>query len=120
MLLMVSKSGLREGRYADFLQLCAIRTRGLHFFVLKGTGSELHPDGNCVTTKAIPTSYSKTAGTAYVTFNDAIVPVENVIGEIGLGFAYTMYNFNHERWGMCVGGNRLSRLMVEEAFKWAS
>ena len=55
-----------------------------------------------------------------MTFNDAIVPVENVIGEIGLGFAYTMYNFNHERWGMCVGGNRLSRLMVEEAFKWAS
>ncbi len=30
-----------------------------------------------------------------------------------------MYNFNKERWGMVAGGNRLSRLMVEECFKWA-
>ena len=37
MLLMVSKSGLQGGVMQIFLQLCAIRTRGLHFFVLKGT-----------------------------------------------------------------------------------
>eukprot|EP00944_MAST-04C_sp_MAST-4C-sp1_P000853 g853.t1 len=114
------KKWITGGRYADFFTTLCNTDNGFALLCIERDRSELHPDGNRVTTKAIPTSYSKTAGTAYVTFNDAIVPVENVIGEIGLGFAYTMYNFNHERWGMCVGGNRLSRLMVEEAFKWAS
>ena len=31
-----------------------------------------------------------------------------------------MANFNKERWGMVAGGNRLSRLMVSECFKWAA
>jgi alkylation response protein AidB-like acyl-CoA dehydrogenase len=30
-----------------------------------------------------------------------------------------MANFNIERWGMVCAGNRLSRLMVEECFRWA-
>ena len=30
-----------------------------------------------------------------------------------------MANFNHERWGMVVGGNRHSRFVVEECLKWA-
>ena len=30
-----------------------------------------------------------------------------VIGEVGRGFEYTMYNFNHERWGMAGAGNRM-------------
>ena len=33
---------------------------------------------------------------------------------------YAMANFNKERWGMVAGGNRLSRLMIEECFKWAA
>jgi alkylation response protein AidB-like acyl-CoA dehydrogenase len=31
-----------------------------------------------------------------------------------------MANFNHERWGMCVGIARAARLVTEECFKWAS
>ena len=31
-----------------------------------------------------------------------------------------MANFNHERWMICVNTNRFSRLMTEEAFKWAN
>jgi len=47
------------------------------------------------------------------------VPVENLIGVENLGFKYIMYNFNHERWSMCVGGARFARVCYEEAFKYA-
>jgi alkylation response protein AidB-like acyl-CoA dehydrogenase len=69
-------------------------------------------DDATVDTTPIKTSYSAAAGTAYVVFDQAKVPVADVIGEVGNGFAYAMYNFNKERWGMVVAGNRLSRLMV--------
>ena len=72
-----------------------------------------------VTTSPIPTSYSSAAGTAYVVFNETRVPVENMLGEEGKGFKCIMANFNKERWGMVSAGNRMSRLMVEECFKWA-
>ena len=36
----------------------------------------------------------------YVTIDGVRVPRENVIGEEGKGFIYTMANFNTERWGM--------------------
>jgi len=48
------------------------------------------------------------------------VPVENMIGKDGKGFQCLMANFNHERWMICVNTNRFSRLMTEEAFKWAN
>ena len=47
------------------------------------------------------------------------VPVEYTVGKEGQGFFYAMANFNKERWGMVASGNRMSRLMVEECFKWA-
>lgn len=72
-----------------------------------------------ITTKAIPTSYSAAAGTAYVEFLDTLVPVENQIGKEGMGFLYCMENFNKERWGMIAAGNFMSRRLVEECFKWA-
>lgn len=36
-------------------------------------------------TKQIKTSYSTTAGTAYITFDNVRVPVENTLGEVGGG-----------------------------------
>jgi alkylation response protein AidB-like acyl-CoA dehydrogenase len=36
------------------------------------------------------------SGTTYVTFEDVLVPVENLIGKENEGFKYIMYNFNHE------------------------
>jgi len=75
--------------------------------------------GDNFSTKQIMTSYSKAAGTSYVTIDAVQVPITNVIGEEGRGFMYTMSNFNTERWAMVCAGNRLSRLMVEECFRWA-
>merc|ERR1719336_2775537 len=42
------------------------------------------------------------SGTAYVTFEDVKVPVSNLIGKLNKGFKTIMYNFNYERWGICV------------------
>lgn len=50
-----------------------------------------------VATKAIKTSYSATAGTAYVTFDNVKVPVENTLGPVDAGLIVMLSNFNHER-----------------------
>ena len=41
--------------------------------------------GEGVETRQIKTSYSTTAGTAYVTFDNVVVPVENTLGDEGGG-----------------------------------
>lgn len=79
------KKWITGGRYSKYFTTLVNTDQGFALMVI-----ERHPD--TVSTKEIKTSYSKAAGTAYVEFNDAIVPVENVIGKVGEGFAYTMYN----------------------------
>jgi len=76
--------------------------------------------GEGVETKQIKTSYSATAGTAYVTFDNVMVPVENTLGEEGGGIFVMLSNFNHERWVMCCSSARSQRLVVEECLKWAN
>jgi alkylation response protein AidB-like acyl-CoA dehydrogenase len=59
------------------------------------------------------------SGTAYVTFEDVQVPVENLIGQENQGFQYVMHNFNHERWALVVQINRFARICYEDAFQYA-
>uniref|UniRef100_A0A0G4HXZ6 Cytochrome b5 heme-binding domain-containing protein n=1 Tax=Chromera velia CCMP2878 TaxID=1169474 RepID=A0A0G4HXZ6_9ALVE len=59
------------------------------------------------------------SGTAYVTFEDVYVPVENLIGKENEGFKYIMQNFNYERLGFCIQANRFSRVCYEEALKYS-
>lgn len=56
--------------------------------------------GEGVETKPIKTSYSPTAGTAYITFDNVKVPVENLLGRENKGIEVILSNFNHERWVM--------------------
>ncbi|BFZ57591.1 hypothetical protein PYCC9005_004643 [Savitreella phatthalungensis] len=79
----------------------------------------LVPRTEGVETKSIRTSYSKAAGTAYVTFDNALVPVENVIGKEGDGLKAVLSSFNHERVWMAWGSIRVSRLITEDCLKWA-
>jgi len=72
-----------------------------------------------VETQYIPTSYSKAAGTAYVTFENAMVPVENLIGMENMGFLCIMYNFNHERWFIIAYMLASTRGVIEQTLKWA-
>ncbi|GAB5370134.1 hypothetical protein AAMO2058_001465700 [Amorphochlora amoebiformis] len=59
------------------------------------------------------------SGTSYITFEDVKVPTSNIIGKEGKGFLQTMYNFNHERWGLIAQANRFSRVCLEEALTYA-
>ena len=56
--------------------------------------------GEGVETKQIKTSYSTTAGTAYVTFDNVKVPTKHLLGEEHKGMNVILSNFNHERWTM--------------------
>lgn len=62
-----------------------------------GLSMLLIPRGEGVETKPIKTSYSAAAGTAYITFDDVKVPVENLLGQEGKGIYVILSNFNHER-----------------------
>ena len=73
-----------------------------------------------VETKVIKTAYSTTAGTAYITFENVKVPVENTLGKEGSGVYVMLSNFNHERWGMCCSGAITQRLIAEECLKWSA
>ena len=58
------------------------------------------------------------AGTTFIELDDVKVPVENLIGEEGMGMRYVMTNFNHERLLIAVGVTRQSRVALSSAFEY--
>jgi len=88
------KKWITEGMYADYF-VTAVRTGGSG---AKGLSMLLIERGEGVDTKQIKTTYSTCCGTALVIFNNAKVPVSNLMGKEGEGFKQVMFNFNHERW----------------------
>lgn len=74
---------------------------------------------DAVQTKVIKSKYSSAAGTAYVTFQNAVVPKRNLFGKENGGFGIIMSNFNHERWMICVVCIQRARTCTEEVFKWS-
>jgi alkylation response protein AidB-like acyl-CoA dehydrogenase len=72
---------------------------------------------DAVSTKPVKTSYSSTAGTAFVTFDKARVPVANTLGQVGKGMSIVLSNFNHERWMVTATSLGAQRLVVEECLK---
>lgn len=104
------------GMFADYFTV-AVRTggagnSGLSFLLLEKS----MPGISC---KQMDCSGVWASGTAFITFTDVRVPVENLIGEENQGFKYVMYNFNHERWGFIVQANRFSRVCYEDSFRYA-
>ena len=57
--------------------------------------------------------------TATLHFDDAEVPVGNLIGSENGGFKMIMANFNDERLGMAYGANGFARVAYEEALAYA-
>ncbi|GAA5834251.1 hypothetical protein JCM3766R1_004501 [Sporobolomyces carnicolor] len=107
-----TKKWITNGNFSDYF-MTGVRT---------GPGSltmMLIPRTDEVDTRIIKTSYSHSAGTAYVTFSGVKVPVENVLGGVGNGLKVILSNFNHERWVINCRIARYSRLIFEETFKWA-
>ncbi|KIW84540.1 hypothetical protein Z517_03790 [Fonsecaea pedrosoi CBS 271.37] len=71
-------------------------------------------------TTQIKTSYSSSAGTAFIKLDNVKVPVENLLGVEDQGFRVMMTNFNHERWMITTFSIRTSRIIVEDCIKWAN
>jgi len=110
------KKWITSGNTSHYF-VTAVRTGGKG---MKGISMLLIERGPGVETEIIKTSYSPAAGTAYVTFDEVKVPVENLLGKENEGFKCIMANFNHERWVICAAGSRANRLVLEECYKWAN
>jgi len=110
------KKWITNGTFADYFTV-AVRTgekgmMGISMLLLERGMPGLK-------TRAMKCSGMWGSGTAYVTFEDVMVPVENVIGDENQGFMSIMYNFNHERFGFIAQATRFSRVCYEEAFKYS-
>jgi len=107
-----SKKWITNGTFSDYF-MTGVRTSDTGLSML------LIPRTDEVDTKAIKTSYSASAGTAFVTFDKALVPIENLLGKEGEGLKVILSNFNHERVVICARIARYSRFIYEETFKYA-
>lgn len=110
-----TKKWITGGCYADWF-VTAVRTGKAGG---GGISMMLIPRTEQVETTVIKTKYSSAAGTAFVTYENAVVPKQNVFGAEGKGFQIIMSNFNHERWMIAVVCIYRARLCTEEVFKWA-
>ncbi|KAI0723571.1 acyl-CoA dehydrogenase NM domain-like protein [Earliella scabrosa] len=107
-----TKKWITNGTFADYFTV-ACRTDNGYAVILV-------PRQDAVSTKAIKTAYSSTAGTAYVTFDGARAPVANTLGKVGNGMQVVLSNFNHERWMIVCTSLAAQRRIVEECLKWTS
>jgi len=110
-----TKKWITGGMYADWF-VTAVRTGKAG---AGGISMMLIPRSDAVQTSVIKTKYSSAAGTAFVTYENAIVPKRNVFLGAGKGFQIIMSNFNHERWMIVVFCLVRARMATEETFKWA-
>eukprot|EP00958_Prasinococcus_capsulatus_P007296 scaffold682_cov355-Prasinococcus_capsulatus_cf.AAC.6 len=110
------KKWITNGDFCDYF-VTAVRTGGPG---IGGISLLLVERSEGLTTRKVKTSYSGSAGTCWVFYDNVKVPVENLLGKENGGFKCIMANFNHERWLICCMTNRSSRLVLEECFKWAN
>ncbi|KIJ70611.1 hypothetical protein HYDPIDRAFT_105350 [Hydnomerulius pinastri MD-312] len=80
----------------------------------------LIPRSSTVSTRPVKTSYSSTAGTAFVTFSRTRVPATHMLGKVGEGMKVILSNFNHERWMVAATALGGQRVVVEECLKWTN
>ncbi|KAJ4987334.1 acyl-CoA dehydrogenase domain-containing protein [Stagonosporopsis vannaccii] len=107
-----TKKWITNGMFCDYFVTGCKTDKGFSVLLVER-------DDN-LSTKLIKTSYSTTAGTSFVEYNDCKVPVENLLGKEHQGFAVIMANFNHERFMMACAVIRQSRTIVEECLKWCN
>jgi len=97
---------------ADFWT-CCVRTGGDGASGLSVLLIEKDMPG--ITIRKMETMFDNTHNTCVVTMEDVKVPVENLIGQEGLGFKYITINFNHERFVIAAQASRYSRLCYQES-----
>jgi len=110
-----NKKWITNGAFADLFTVAVRTGKAGH----KGISFLLIERGPGVTTKQMQCSGVWPSGTAYVSFENCKVPVENLIGKENKGFMYIVMNFNHERWSIAAQATRFARVCYEESFKYA-
>lgn len=105
-----TKKWITNGTFADYFTTAVKTDEGFAVICIPRTEG--------VETKQIKTSYSTTAGTAYVTFDDVKVPARYLVGEDGAGIPVILSNFNHERWVMCCSTIRAARAVCAQVMMW--
>ena len=90
------KKWITGGMFARYFSTLVKTKQGLTLMVV-----DRNLGGDNFSTKQILTSYSKAAGTSYVTIDGVRVPRENVVGQEGKGFAYTVCGVS--LWSLCFG-----------------
>ncbi|KAF9136238.1 hypothetical protein BGW39_003683 [Mortierella sp. 14UC] len=111
------KKWITNGTFADFFTV-ACRTGGDGMGGVSLLVIERGMPG--VSTRQMQCSGVWSSGTAYINFEDVLVPKTNLVGKENRGFKYIVENFNHERMGIVVQANRLARVCLEEAIKYGS
>lgn len=111
------KKWITNGVFCDYMST-AVRTGGPG---MKGISLLLIPMNlPGVKAKQMQCSGVWASGTAYITMENVKVPVTHLIGTENQGFKVIMTNFNHERWGFAIQSNRLARVCIEDAIKFAN
>ena len=111
-----SKKWITNGIWADFATM-AVRTGGPGAGGLSLVVCPLK-DQPGVSMRRIHVSGQASAGTTFIELDDVRVPVENLIGDEGMGMRYIMTNFNHERLSIAVGATRQARVVLSSAFAY--
>jgi len=106
-----TKKWITNGIQSDYFSTACRTDKGFTMLMIPRTEG--------LETKRIKTSYSPAAGTAYITYDNVKVPVENTLGQVNKGFAVIMSNFNHERWVIAISTVQSCRTVIAECFKWA-
>jgi acyl-CoA dehydrogenase len=71
-----------------------------------------------VSMRRMKTSGHLSSGTTFIGLDNVRVPVENLIGQEGMGMKYIMTNFNHERLSIAIGVTRNARVALAAAFEY--
>lgn len=111
-----TKKWITNGIWAEYSSM-AVRTggpgpTGLSMLVVPLKG---YPG---VSMRRLKVGGQASAGTTSIELDDVKVPVENLIGEEGMGMKYVMTNFNHERLAIAIGATRQSRVALAAAMEY--
>lgn len=109
-----NKKWITNGTYSHFF-VTAVRTgrRGQLSFIL------VDRDTPGFTVRKLNIRDSHISGTAYLDFDNCIIPKTHLIGKQNEGFKLIVHNFNHERFYIVAIVCRLSRICLEESVKYA-
>lgn len=111
-----TKKWITNGIWADYSTM-AVRTggpgpTGLSLLVVPLKG---YPGVNM---RRLKVGGQVSAGTTYIELDDVKVPVENLVGQEGMGMKYIMTNFNHERLTIGIGATRQARVALAAAMEY--